>query len=290
MLATLVPTILMTALGIVLLAIGAGTIPLIFGILVIVFCTTAITGYILGSIFVSRGASMARVQNDFLSAVSHELRTPLTSIGLFLETLRDERLTDPAEKDKCFSLLNQEVARLSGLVERLLELSRIETGKQIYARAPVKVADLVSDAITAFDAATMAEPVSVACELADPELAVIGDRASLAQALLNLLTNAWKYTPVADKQIRIVAATAQKRNRVEISVLDNGPGVPRGEQKQIFEKFERGRSAIDSRTEGIGLGLATVVAIVRANRGTIELRSRGGQGSEFRLLLRKAPP
>src|SRR5690606_32074127 len=129
MLATLVPTLFMAALGIVLLAVGSGSVGFIIGILVLTFCTTSLTGYILGSIFVRRGASMARVQNDFLSGVSHELRTPLTSIRMFIETLRDERLTDPEDKQKCLTLLNQEVGRLEILVERLIELSRIESGK-----------------------------------------------------------------------------------------------------------------------------------------------------------------
>ena len=84
MLATLVPTVLMLALGIVMLAVGSGSVNLVSGLLLLAFCTTSLTGYILGSIFVSRGASLAKVQNDFLSSVSHELRTPLTSIRLFI--------------------------------------------------------------------------------------------------------------------------------------------------------------------------------------------------------------
>ncbi|MEM9493409.1 MAG: histidine kinase dimerization/phospho-acceptor domain-containing protein, partial [Myxococcota bacterium] len=129
MLAALVPTVLITALGIVLLAVGTSSVGITIGLLVVAFCTTSLTGYVLGSIFVSRGASIARVQNDFLSAVSHELRTPLTSIRLFMETLRDGRATDPADQRQCLLLLEQEVGRLEGLVERLIELSRMETGK-----------------------------------------------------------------------------------------------------------------------------------------------------------------
>ncbi len=289
MLATLVPTVLMTGLGIVILAVGSESIGiLIAGILVLTFCTTSITGYILGSIFVQRGASLARVQSDFLSSVSHELRTPLTSIRMFIETLRDERLTDPIDQRKCLDLLEQEVHRLQGLVDRLIELSRMETGKHQFERAPVSVEAVVRDALAAFDAATLSTPVLIEVELESP-LFVTGDRATLAQALSNLLTNAWKYTPAEDKRISL-RASPHGTKYVEIVVADNGLGIPRDERKHIFDKFERGRSAIASRTGGVGLGLATVRAIVRAHRGRIELDSKPGRGSVFRILLRRLPP
>ncbi|GAB4569812.1 MAG: hypothetical protein Tsb0020_24160 [Haliangiales bacterium] len=285
MLATLVPTVLMTGLGIVILALSSSSVGLLItGILVLTFCTTSITGYILGSIFVQRGASLARVQSDFLSSVSHELRTPLTSINLFIETLRDNRLTDPEDAQKCLDLLHQEVGRLQGLVARLLELSRMETGKHHFERAPVRINDIVTDALAALDAATL--PVHIDVEvILEPELVIIGDRATLAQALVNLLTNAWKYTPAGNKNISLQARLRGKY--VEIIVSDNGAGIPRAEQKHIFDKFERGKLAIEGRMGGVGLGLATVRAIVRAHRGKIELRSTPGEGSEFRILLKR---
>ncbi|MCG8422388.1 MAG: HAMP domain-containing histidine kinase [Proteobacteria bacterium] len=285
MLATLVPTLLITALGIILLAVRSSSVGIIIGLLVLAFCTTSITGYILGSMFVSRGASIARVQNDFLSAVSHELRTPLTSIRLFMETLRDERLTDPTDKRQCLDLLEQEVGRLEGLVERLIELSRMETGKHHFERQNVLVADVVQDAMAAVNAATLPEKIAVEIDIEDG-LYVTGDHAALTQTVVNLLTNAWKYTPSEDKQISLVARSMGER-RVELVVADNGPGIPKGEQKQIFDKFERGKEAIDQRKSGVGLGLATVRAIIRAHKGRIELQSRPGQGSEFRIILRR---
>lgn len=285
MLAVLLPTVLMSALGIVLLAVGSSSVGLVIGGLVLAFCTSSITGYILGSIFVSRGASLARVQNDFLSGVSHELRTPLTSIRMFMETLRDERLTDAADKEQCLSLLAQEVERLQALVERLIELSRIEAGKHDFEREQVAVEDMVSDALTAFNAATLPNRILVDTQV-EPGLHVLGDRAALAQTLSNLLTNAWKYTPVDDKQISLRVQAVRKK-WVELAVSDNGLGISRAEQRHIFDKFERGKEAIDRRMRGVGLGLATVRAIVREHRGRIEVRSRAGQGAEFRIMLRR---
>src|SRR5690606_1067078 len=199
MLAALVPTVFITALGILLLVIAGGTSAVVIGVLVLAFCTSSLTGYILGSIFVSRGASVARFQNDFLSSVSHEIRTPLTSILLFIETLRDRRLEDPGEQRKCLDLLDREVKRLQGLVERLVNLSRIEAGRHAFERRPVKVRTIIDDALIAVEAANLSEAVRIDVDL-EEGLVVAGDREALAQAVANLLTNAWKYIDDEDKQ------------------------------------------------------------------------------------------
>src|SRR6185436_1701051 len=123
---TLLPTIAMTAVGLLLLILGSSTTTLISGVLVLTFCTSVITGYILGSIFVGKGASLVRVQNDFVSSVSHELRTPLTSIRLLMESLRDGRLED-TDRKQVVSLLARETERLEELVGRVLELSRLQS-------------------------------------------------------------------------------------------------------------------------------------------------------------------
>jgi two-component system phosphate regulon sensor histidine kinase PhoR len=285
-LAVLVPTVLMTAVGIVLLAISSReATTVVAGVLVLTFCTTAITGYILGSIFMGRGASLVRVQNDFLSSVSHELRTPLTSIGLFIESLRDGRL-DPEDQRRVLNLLGTEVGRLDMLVGRLMELTRLETGAHVFERARVEVADVVKDALAAFDAATLAAPTRVEVHI-EPGLSIIGDRGTLGRAVSNLLINAWKYTG-ADKRISVSARHVGRW--LEIVVDDNGPGVATDEKREIFEEFARGRRAVDSGTPGVGLGLAFVRAIARAHRGKVEVTSGPNAGASFRLRLRGAPP
>jgi two-component system phosphate regulon sensor histidine kinase PhoR len=282
MLATLVPTVLMIGLGIALVATGRGTGAVVAGVLVLAFCTTSITGYILGSIFVRRGAQVARFQHDYLSLVSHELRTPLTSILMFLDTLRDDRLTDPAEKRQCLDLLDQEVRRLDSLLERLLQLSRLQVRKHEFDRDPVRLEEVVRDALKALDAATLTEPVEVVVDV-EKGLQVRGDGQALAQALANLLINAWKYTPSDGRRIELRARGAERT--IDIAVRDNGPGVTRGEQARIFEDFERGAAAETSGRPGSGLGLAIVRAVVRAHRGRVTLSSRPGGGAEFRIRL-----
>jgi two-component system, OmpR family, phosphate regulon sensor histidine kinase PhoR len=280
-LAVLVPTVLMTAVGIVLLAVGGSkAASLVAGVLVLTFCTTSITGYILGSIWVGRGASLARLQSDFLTSVSHELRTPLTSLYLLLESLRDGRLR-PAEQSNVLALMSGEIQRLDKLVARLLDLTRMETGSHVFERKPVDVAELVNEAIAAFDAATLDRPTRVEVTV-EPGLTVVGDRPTLSRALTNLLVNAWKYSG-EDKRIS-VRARGDKR-QVEITVSDNGIGIPPEEQRTIFEGFARGKGATERGTPGLGLGLAIVRVIVRAHQGRIDVASAPGKSTTFTIRL-----
>jgi two-component system phosphate regulon sensor histidine kinase PhoR len=282
MLAVLAPTVAMIAVGIVLLAVADDAGALVAGILILTLCTTGVTGYILGSIFVGKGASLVRVQHDFLSSVSHELRTPLTSMSLFMESLRDGRLALEDQR-KVVELMSGEIGRLDGLVGRLLELSRLESGRHAFERQRVDISPLVAEACATFEASTLTRPTAIATDVED-DLWVIGDRATLIRAISNLLVNAWKYTD-DDKKISL---TARSHGRwIDIAVRDNGIGLPRGEQRDVFEEFARGKEAIDRGLPGVGLGLAFVRAIVRAHRGKIVIASRPGGGSEFKIRLRR---
>jgi two-component system, OmpR family, phosphate regulon sensor histidine kinase PhoR len=285
MLAVLVPTVLMIAVGIVILAVGSSDAGhIVFGVLVLTFCTTAITGYILGSIFLGRGASLARVQNDFLSSVSHELRTPLTSIGLFIESLRDGRLSTE-QQQHVLHLLGVEMRRLDRLVMRLFELSRMESGAHVFERTRMDVQDLVRDALEGFEAATLARPTTVAVHI-EPGLVVVGDRPMLARAVSNLLINAWKYTG-DDKRIELDARAVGKK-WIDILVRDNGIGILPEEKVSLFMEFSRSQRAVDRGTPGVGLGLAVVRAITRAHKGKVEVMAHEGPGSTFRLRLPRA--
>ena len=281
-LTALLPTVLMTAIGIILLATGGSkSASLVGGILVLAFCATALTGYTLGTIFVTRGAALAGVQNEFLSAVSHELRTPLTSIRMFIDTLREERVQDPVERQRCLTVINQELTRLDGMVGKLIELSKIESRHAAFERCAVAVSDIVSDALAAFETVRFGSDVTLNVTV-EPGLTVSGDRGALAQALGNLLSNAWKYTPAEQKRIAVDASA--DADHVVIAVTDNGEGVPRAEQDTIFEKFSRGSAAARSGTQGSGLGLAIVRAIVKAHRGRVDVRS-SESGARFRITL-----
>jgi two-component system phosphate regulon sensor histidine kinase PhoR len=286
-LTALLPTVLMAAIGIVLVATGGSkSASLVGGILVMAFCATALTGYTLGTIFVTRGAALAGVQNEFLSAVSHELRTPLTSIRMFIDTLREERVHDPQERQRCLTVINQELTRLDGMVGKLIELSKIESRHAVFERRAVAVADIVSDALAAFETVRFGSDVTLNVTV-EPGLTVSGDRGALAQAVGNLLSNAWKYTPAEQKHIGVDASADAES--VIIAVTDNGAGVPRAEQETIFDKFWRGSAAVRSGAQGSGLGLAIVRAIVKAHRGRVDVRS-SESGARFRITLPRLRP
>jgi two-component system phosphate regulon sensor histidine kinase PhoR len=282
-LTALVPTILMSALGIVLLAAGPSTsVAVVAGILVLCFCAVGLAGYTIGTFFVTRGATLAAVQNEFLSLVSHELRTPLTSIRMFIDTLREERVHEAEERQHCLAIIHQELDRLDGLVGRLIDLSKIEHRHAMFEHRVVRVDDIVADALAAFDALKVGGEVALAVKL-DPGLLVFGDRAALAQAVGNLLANAWKYTPAQGKSIAL-GATGDTRH-ITITVADNGEGIASAERESIFEKFQRGRAAKRRGNQGSGLGLAIVRAVVEAHRGTVEAISDGTQGARFSIVL-----
>jgi two-component system, OmpR family, phosphate regulon sensor histidine kinase PhoR len=282
-LTALVPAILITAIGIVLLALGESkSMAVVGGILLLFFCAVAIAGYIMGTIFVTRGASLAAVQNEFLAQVSHELRTPLTSIRMFIDTLREERVHDAAEKQRCLTVINQELKRLDGLVGKLIELSKIEHRHAAFDRRVVTVADIVADALASFEAVRVGSEVDLRVKL-EPNLMVFGDRAALAQAVGNLLGNAWKYTPTQGKKIDLVATSDAKH--IIITVGDNGDGIRASEAEAIFEKFNRGSAAKQGGSQGSGLGLAIVRAVVEAHQGKVDVKADDGLGAQFRIVL-----
>jgi len=281
MLAVLLPTVMMTVVGIVLLATSSGSVPaIVSGVLVLTFCTSGITGYILGSIFVSKGAALARMQNDFVASVSHELRTPLTSIHLLIESLRDGRL-EVADRAQVLSLLGRETERLELLVGRVLELSRLQSS-YTYARDPIDVTLLIDEAVAAFDAITLSNPTPIRLDIA-PNLVVTGDRPTLVRALVNLLTNAWKYS---GEHKKLAISASENRRWIEIAVSDNGVGIELAEQRAIFEQFHRGRAADASGAPGVGLGLSFVRAIVRGHGGKLDFES-SERGTTFRLRLKR---
>lgn len=288
-LAGLIPTILTTPLGIILLASGdPGGVEIVTGVLVLAFAASSVTGFIIGGIFLRRGSALIKVQRDFLSSISHELRTPMTSMRMFIEALLNDRLTDKQERANCLRALHQEVDRLDGLVGKLIELSRLEMENRPYQEQHhLSVAEIVGEAVSVFEAMQLIDETKLQVDV-EPECFVVGDREALVQALVNLLSNAWKYsgTSAGDEGKEIhCTAKVNKDREVELIVRDHGPGIPIDEQRHVFDKFWRGRAARESGTVGTGLGLSIVQGIVRAHRGRIELRSTKGAGAAFHVFL-----
>ncbi|TMA90313.1 MAG: two-component sensor histidine kinase [Deltaproteobacteria bacterium] len=227
-----------------------------------------------------RAYKLSRMKTDFVANISHELRTPLTGVRLFAETLRAGRAEGPEEVRQCVAMLSTEADRLSRMVEKLLDWSRLEAGRTSLELERTEVPALLDRIGQAYRAQQL--PASYQTEL-DPQLPPVNvDRDAMAQVVLNLLHNAVKYTG-EDKRIRVRARRAGRN--VAIEVEDNGPGVRPHERKRIFERFYRADDLLSRQTEGTGLGLAIAKRIVELHGGRIELDSRVGQGSTFRVLL-----
>jgi len=276
------PTVVLLVLGILMLVFNRADLNVVFGILVVTLVGVLITGTVLALVFLHREANVSKLQSDFVSKVSHELRTPLTSIRMFVETLQLKRVSSPHEVDACLAVLNRETERLAQRIERLLDWGRMESGKRVYERKPERVEDIVKDAIEAFDVSHVGRRETVHVDIA-PQLPLVeADRAAMVDALLNLLSNAYKYSRERGK-IRIEARADEKY--VRIAVADQGIGIARREHRRIFDKFYRANELLSSDVEGSGLGLAIVRHVVQAHGGRVELESELGRGSTFTVLL-----
>lgn len=275
----IIPGVLLSAVGVLLLILGEA-LNLLAGILILTFTGTLVTGVILVWLFVRRERNLSELQADFVSKVSHELRTPLTSIRMFTETLKIRR-GDAVTEERCIEALDRESARLQALIDRLLDWGRMESGMRTFELAAHDVSDLVAEAIGAFEPTRTERDVKLTVDV--PELPkLVCDRPALVDALVNLLSNAYKYGG-DPREIFISARCVDGKMRIEIR--DNGMGIARREHKRIFLKFYRADDKLTRKQDGSGLGLAIVQYVTRAHSGKVELDSAPGKGSSFTLVL-----
>jgi two-component system phosphate regulon sensor histidine kinase PhoR len=276
-----VPTSLLLALGAVLLFMGEAGVNVLMGILVLALSGAAVTGVVLVWVFVRRAANLSRLQSDFVSKVSHELRTPLTSIRLFAETLALRR-GDLAAQEKCIEGLSRESTRLQELIDRLLDWGRMESGGREFVLRDTDLRSIVATALEAFEPVRERRHVELGVALPPESLLVHADRGAMSDALLNLLTNAYKY---GGDPPRIEVGYELRGKEARVSVRDFGRGIPSAEHKRIFQKFYRVDDRLSREREGSGLGLAIVKHVMKAHDGRVELVSEAGKGSVFSLIL-----
>ncbi len=229
----------------------------------------------------TREVQLARLRAEFVSNVSHELRTPLTAIRMYAETLLLERYRSREQRVDYLKTVMHESQRLSRMVGNILDFSRMESGRKTYEFAETDLRGLVRETLAEFDPVLREQAFSTAVDIADPLPPVRVDREAISSAVANLLSNAIKYSR-EQKEIRIVVRDQDGRAIVEVA--DRGIGVPPGEQRDIFSKFHRAQNAGITAT-GTGLGLALVKGIMEAHQGKVEIESREGGGSVFRLIL-----
>jgi signal transduction histidine kinase len=267
---------------------------------------------------------LARQKTDFVGNVSHELKTPLTSIRMFSELLAENRVTDPAKQRSYLQIITAEAARLTRLINNVLDFSRMESGEKKYDFQPCDLTDVARSTAETFRPHLEANGFKFNCELPDTPISIRGDADALSQVIVNLLSNAEKYSPASvstpsprqsgeragvsgekmdlltptlssgscaegEKMQKEITLQAGRRESplpyAEIKVLDRGSGVPRGSGEKIFEKFYRAHDSLGSGVQGSGLGLTIARQIARAHGGDVVYEPRDGGGSCFSLRL-----
>jgi signal transduction histidine kinase len=242
---------------------------------------TLLAGYLLMR-DVNREMQMAEVRSHFVANVSHELKTPLTSIRMFAETLAMGRAGDERTRAEYLDLIVNESERLSRLVDNVLDFSRIEHGKKIYRMQPASPANPVRAAARAMQYALSQQGFTLKTEIDESLPLLMLDVDAMEQAILNLLTNAMKYSG----ESRVVELVLKRSgDEAVISVTDHGLGIRRDDQARIFEKFYRVRSPNTEPIPGTGLGLTLAAHIVRAHNGRLEISSDAGAGSTFSIHI-----
>jgi signal transduction histidine kinase len=199
--------------------------------------------------------------------------------------LEMDQVPSEDRRRKYYRVLAGEARRLQRLVETLLNFGKMEAGAQQYHFEKVDVRDLVRRAVR--EAAGEENEASSRVLVTGPESGIhlLGDADALALALRNLVDNGLKYSPATEK---VEVKWNDGEGRVSISVVDHGPGVPREEHEAIFQKFVRGRAAIEASVKGTGIGLAMVRNILSAHGGEVRLESAPGRGSIFTIVLAEA--
>lgn len=230
---------------------------------------------------IERLQSALETQRRFVADSSHELRTPLTVIKSNIHLLR--RTTDPAEQDELTEATEAEVSRLNRMVNNLLYMAQMEAGLDLKpVLRPVELDSLLLEVFARARSIAVLKNQKVV--LSHEDIAsTMGDRDQLQHLLLNLVDNAMKYSP-ENGVISLGLWSEGEWSRLEVT--DNGPGIPEAELPHIFERFYRTQEARKSMRNGSGLGLAIAKSITDAHGGRIEVFSRLGEGTTFRLWLR----
>jgi signal transduction histidine kinase len=242
-------------------------------------------GIVLALRTASREMKLSEMKNDFVSNVSHELRTPLASIRVFGELLRLGRVDNQDKVREYGEYIETESRRLTQLINNLLDFASIESGRKSYKFERVDVSDLVSETLKTFGVRLRQNGFRVVFDGPPGPLPPVRvDAGAIAQSLSNLLDNAVKYSyQTENKEIRV--GLRREGDSIAISVQDHGIGIPRSEQKKIFDRFHRVGTGLVHDVKGSGLGLSIVQHIVQAHGGQVTVESRSGEGSTFSILL-----
>ena len=225
-----------------------------------------------------------RLKSDFVSNVSHELRTPLTAIKGAVDLVLREVVGPLTEKQIHYlTRVRSNTQHLGGLINDLLDLAKIESGRIEVKSSRVSLSGLVHEVVEGLRPVAAEKVIALEATIREPSILVWADRDKINQVLTNLIGNAIKFTPVHGRVT--VSASRNGGESVQVSVSDNGPGVPADEKEKIFAKFYRVAETNGENSKGTGLGLAISKALVELHGGKIWVESEPSRGSTFYFTL-----
>ena len=234
---------------------------------------------------VRREVEVARMRSNFISGVSHELRTPLTSIHMLSEMLQTGKITEEKKKSEYYNLITRESERLTALINKILDFSKIDEGRIKYDFESHDLEALMDDALMSMTALLDERKANVVRIRPDVPVRVKCDRKMLTQVIVNLIDNAVKYSP---EQPEIIMKTYGKNVLSYLSIRDHGIGIQPDEEQRIFEEFYRSSHERIKEVKGTGLGLAIVKKIVEDHSGTVTAKTAPGGGLEVTVALPSA--
>jgi len=222
-----------------------------------------------------------RMKSDFVANVVHELRTPLTIIKGNLDNINEGFAGDVQPKQKeiledVFKVVN----RLSRLVNDLLDLSKIESGKMELNKEGLDIVALAGEVMKTFETLADGKKIGLAKEFPEKAVTVNADKDKLTQVFINLIGNAIKFTDKGSVTVRII----ELQGEVQVEIQDTGPGIPQDQADKIFDKFVR---VVAEKKEGTGLGLPIAKDIIILHKGRIRVESESGKGSRFIFIIPK---
>ena len=224
-----------------------------------------------------------RLKDDFLSTVTHELRTPLTSIRAFTEILSHEADIDAAQRQKFLAIVTKETERLTRLINQVLDLAKIESGRADWQETRVDMREVILGAADAMAQVLEEKRVRLALRLPERVGPVRADLDRMTQVMLNLLSNAAKFCDPSAGRIDI--ELAERAGWLRVDVRDNGPGVAPQDREVIFEKFRQVGDTLTEKPQGTGLGLPISRHIVERHGGRIWVEGAPGAGACFSFTL-----
>lgn len=240
-------------------------------------------GRVLAMHDITREREIDQMKNEFVSTVSHELRTPLTSIKGYVDLILDGDAGEINEiQEEFLGIVKENSDRLVDMINDMLDISRIESGRIRLKVEPVNLADSIEGAVDSFRAVLNQTGRTVKTRIPDNLPLVAVDRDRVGQVLINFISNALKYSPAGGD---VTIAAKRTDGSVQVSVADKGMGISREDQKKLFTKFYRVDSAMTREIGGTGLGLSIAKSIIELLGGTVSVRSKLGEGSTFSFTL-----